>query len=66
MVTAIATRPLADPRFDTARITAAIDALAAEHRGRHDLFRAAVAKLLKAELLAARQAAEAVLLKERH
>ena len=66
METAIATRPSADPRFDTLRITAAIDALAAEHRGRHDLFRAAVAKLLKAELLAARQAAEAVLLKDRH
>ena len=66
METAIATRPSADPRFDTPRITAAIDALAAEHRGRHDLFRAAVAKLLKAELLAARQAAEAVLLKDRH
>ncbi|QDM19006.1 [protein-PII] uridylyltransferase [Tardiphaga sp. vice352] len=66
METAIATRPSADPRFDTLRITAAIDALAAEHRGRHDLFRAAVAKLLKAELLAARQAAETILLKDRH
>ena len=66
METAIATRPLADPRFDTARITAAIDALAAQNRGRHDLFRAAVAKLLKAELLDARRAAEAVLLQDRH
>ena len=66
METAIATRPSVDPRFDTPRITAAIDALAAEHRGRHDLFRAAVAKLLKAELLDARRAAEAVLLKDRH
>jgi [protein-PII] uridylyltransferase len=66
METAIATRPSADPRFDAPRITDAIDALAAEHRGRHDLFRAALAKLLKAELLAARQAAEAVLLKDRH
>ncbi|MBC7585330.1 MAG: [protein-PII] uridylyltransferase, partial [Tardiphaga sp.] len=66
METAIATRPSGDPRFDTLRITAAIDALAAEHRGRHDLFRAAVAKLLKAELLAARQAAETILLKDRH
>jgi [protein-PII] uridylyltransferase len=64
--TAIATRPSADARFDTPGITAAIDALAAEHRGHTDLFRAALAKLLKAELLIARQAAEAVLLKDRH
>src|SRR5664279_1729548 len=63
---AIATRPPADLRFDTPRITAAIDALAAEHRRHHDLFRAAIAKLLKAELLVARQAAEVVLLQDRH
>src|ERR1700719_542727 len=56
----------ADERFDTARITAAVDALAAEHAGREDVFRAAVAKLLKAELVAARETAQAVLLKDRH
>jgi [protein-PII] uridylyltransferase len=60
------TRPVADDRFDTRGITAAIDALAAEHRGHDDLFRSAIAKLLKAELLKARVAAEAVLLKDRH
>src|SRR5579864_6521477 len=59
-------RPGADERFDTARITAAVDALAAEHQGREDVFRAAVAKLLKAEMLAARATAQAVLLKDRH
>ncbi|MGM4894093.1 [protein-PII] uridylyltransferase [Tardiphaga sp. 839_C3_N1_4] len=52
--------------FDTTRITAEIDVLAAQHRGKNDLFRAAVAKLLKAELLKASEAAEAVLLKDRH
>src|SRR6202049_3486330 len=56
----------ADERFDTARITAAVDALAAEHAGREDVFRAAVAKLLKAELVAARETAQDVLLKDRH
>src|SRR5579862_8043251 len=56
----------ADERFDTARITAAVDALAAEHQGREDVFRAAVAKLLKAELIEARETAQVVLLKDRH
>jgi [protein-PII] uridylyltransferase len=60
------TRPEADERFDTARITAAVDALAAEHAGREDVFRAGVAKLLKAELIEARATAQAVLLKDRH
>ncbi|WP_371421942.1 [protein-PII] uridylyltransferase [Tardiphaga sp.] len=55
-----------ETEFDTPRITAEIDALAAQHRGKNDLFRAAVAKLLKAELLKASEAAEAVLLKDRH
>lgn len=59
-------RPTTEAEFDTPRITAEIDALAAQHRGKNDLFRAAVAKLLKAELLTAREAAEAVLLKDRH
>src|SRR5260370_33656354 len=60
------TRPEADERFDTARITAAVDALAAKHAGREDLFRSAVAQLLKAELFAARETAQAVLLRHRH
>src|SRR5580698_2523148 len=59
-------RPGADERFDTARIAAAVTALATEHAGREDVFRAAVAKLLKAEMVEARAIAQAVLLKERH
>src|SRR5665647_2553002 len=59
-------RPEAHQHFDTARITAAVDALAAQHAGREDVFRAAVAQLLKAELLEARATAQAVLLKDRH
>src|SRR5258705_11294481 len=61
-----APRALADERFDTARITAAVDALAAKHAGREDLFRAAMAQLLKAEMIEARAVAQAVLLKDRH
>ena len=38
----------ADDRFDTARVTAAVDALAEKHAGREDQFRAALAQLLKA------------------
>src|ERR1700736_868810 len=59
-------RPEADERFDTARITAALDALAAKHAGREDTFRAAMAQLLKAEMIEARAVAQAVLLKDRH
>src|SRR5579871_4327494 len=59
-------RPEADDRFESERITAAIDALAAEHAGSEDVFRAGVARLLKAELLAARDKAQVVLLKDRH
>lgn len=59
-------RPEVDDRFDTARITAAVDALAEKHHGREDAFRTAVAQLLKAELIAARAAAQAILLKDRH
>src|SRR5579871_2909554 len=59
-------RPEADDRFESKRITAAIDALAAEYAGREDVFRAGIAKLLKAELIAARETAQAVLLKDRH
>jgi len=43
-----------DDRFDTARITAAVDALAEKHTGREDVFRSAMAKLLKAEMVEAR------------
>ena len=37
-------RPEADERFDTARITAALDALAEKHDGREDVFRSAMAR----------------------
>src|SRR5438132_1733515 len=59
-------RPEADERFDSARIAAAVDALAEKHSGREDIFRASVAQLLKAELMAARATAQGVLLKHRH
>ncbi|MGY3032119.1 [protein-PII] uridylyltransferase [Bradyrhizobium sp. USDA 4354] len=59
-------KPQVDERFDTARITAAVDALAEKHEGREDAFRTAMAQLLKAELIAARAAAQAILLKDRH
>jgi [protein-PII] uridylyltransferase len=63
---ALQAEPATETDFDTVRITAEIDALAAQHRGKNDLFRAAVARLLKAEMQTAREAAEAVLLKDRH
>src|SRR6188472_2627299 len=56
----------ADDRFDTARITAAVDALAEKNAGREDVFRTALAQLLKAEMIAARDTAQAILLKDRH
>src|SRR5437763_6998286 len=59
-------RSEAEERFDTARITAAVDALAAKHAGHEDVFRSALAQLLKLELTAARDHAQAVLLKDRH
>ncbi|WOH81578.1 [protein-PII] uridylyltransferase [Bradyrhizobium sp. BEA-2-5] len=59
-------RPEADDRFETERITAAVNALAERHAGREDAFRTAMAQLLKAELIAARAAAQAILLKDRH
>jgi [protein-PII] uridylyltransferase len=61
-----APRSEADERFDSARIAAAVDALAAKHAGREDQFRAAVAQLLKAEMTAARAVAQQVLLRDRH
>src|SRR6266702_4599649 len=59
-------RPEADERFDTARITAALDALAEKHAGREVMFRAAMAQLLKAEMIAALDTAQTVLLRDRH
>src|SRR5258707_14650167 len=59
-------RPEADERFDSARVAAAVDALAEKHAGREDVFRSATAQLLKAEMMAARDTAQAVLLKDRH
>jgi [protein-PII] uridylyltransferase len=61
-----APRPEVDQRFDSVRITAAVDALAEKHAGREDQFRSAMAQLLKAELFAARATAQAVLLRDRH
>src|SRR5499427_5649231 len=55
-----------ETEFDSQRITAAVWALAEKHAGREDVFRSAVAQLLKAELIAARAAAQAKLLKDRH
>ena len=59
-------RPEADERFDTARVTAAVDALAAKHAGHEDVFRTHLAQLLKAEFITARAATQTVLLKDRH
>jgi [protein-PII] uridylyltransferase len=59
-------RPAAEERFDEPRITGEIDALAAKHAGHEDVFRTAVAQLLKAEVAKARATAQAVLLKDRH
>src|SRR5947208_5931447 len=59
-------RPETDERFDSARIAAELDALAEKHAGREDSFRTATAQLLKAELTAAREIAQAVLLRDRH
>src|SRR6201997_3580169 len=60
------TRPEIDSRFDSARIAAAVDALADKHAGREDVFRSSVAQMLKAELIAARATAQTVLLSDRH
>ncbi|MFX4929718.1 hypothetical protein ABTB76_19540, partial [Acinetobacter baumannii] len=56
----------ADDRFETARITAAVDALAENYAGREDVFRSSRAQLLKGEMVAARTKAQAILLKDRH
>ena len=59
-------RPEAPERFPTSRIEGDIAALAEKHAGHEDVFRAALAKLLKVDLGEARAAAEAMLLKDRH
>ncbi|KIZ35830.1 MULTISPECIES: [protein-PII] uridylyltransferase [Rhodopseudomonas] len=59
-------RPTVDDRFETSRITGEIDALAVQHAGHEDLFRSALAQLMKAELAKARDAAQALLLSDRH
>ena len=56
----------ADIGFDSARVAAAVDALAEKHVGHEDVFRSSVAQFLKAQLIAARGAAQALLLKDRH
>ncbi len=52
--------------FDTPRITGEIDMLADKQGGNNDLFRTAIAQLLKTELAQAREAAQVQLLKDRH
>jgi [protein-PII] uridylyltransferase len=59
-------RPGADEHFDTARITAEVDALASRTEGHEDAFRAQLAQLLKAEFIKARATAQELLLKDRH
>jgi len=59
-------RPEPEQRFDSGRIAAAVEALAMKHSGRDDVFRTAVVQFLKAELAAARAAAQKLLLKDRH
>src|SRR5689334_1686165 len=56
----------ADTGFDSQRVASAVDALAEKHAGREDMFRSAVTQMLKAELVDARTAAQAMLLKDRH
>src|SRR5258708_15795194 len=56
----------ADTGFDGAAVSAAVDALAEKHVGHEDVFRSSVAQFLKAQLFAARTAAQALLLKDRH
>jgi len=50
-----------DTGFDSARVTAAVNALAERHAGQEDVFRTRVAQFLKTELMAARAAAQALL-----
>jgi len=52
--------------FDSTAVMRQIDALAERHEGHDDAFRSAMAQLLKAELMRARDVAQAELLTERH
>src|ERR1700743_1697094 len=61
-----ASQPGNETDFETQRITDAVNALADKHAGREDVFRSSIAQLLKAEMIAARTAAQARLLKDRH
>ena len=63
---AAAPTPVPETIFDTVRITAEVGELADGHAGNNDAFRSALSHLLKAELLKAREAAQAALLKDRH
>jgi [protein-PII] uridylyltransferase len=58
--------PETEHLLDVDRVRAEIDTLADKHAGSDDVFRTAVAQLLKAELAAGRQTAQAQLLKDRH
>ncbi len=51
--------------FDAVRISGEIDLLAEKHAGNNDVFRSAIAQLLKGELARARDEAQAGLLKDR-
>jgi [protein-PII] uridylyltransferase len=61
-----APEPGTETGFESPRIAAEVDALAEKHAGREDVFRSSVAQFLKAELIAARGLAQAMLLKDRH
>jgi [protein-PII] uridylyltransferase len=52
--------------FDSAAVLDQIEALAEKHEGHDETFRSAMAQLLKAELVRARDVAQAELLAERH
>ncbi len=56
----------ANDGFDSQRVAAAVDALAEKHAGHEDVFRSSVAQFLKTEMMGARTAAQAMLLKDRH
>ena len=57
--------PEAKTIFDTARITSEVDALAEKHAGNNDVFRSAMAQLLKSKMADARVKIQAELLKDR-
>src|ERR1043165_4437307 len=61
-----ASRPGHETDLDTRRTTGAANALAEKHADREDVFRSTLAQMLKTELIAARAAAQATLLRDRH